>query len=33
VHVDAARRAGMDAVHFTDAATLATELRERGLLD
>jgi 2-haloacid dehalogenase len=33
VHVDAARRAGMDAVHFTDAATLVTELRERGLLD
>jgi 2-haloacid dehalogenase len=32
-NVDAARRAGMDAVHFTDAPALAGELRRRGLLD
>lgn len=32
-NVDAARAVGMDAVHFTDAATLLTELKERGLLD
>jgi 2-haloacid dehalogenase len=32
-NVDAARTAGMDAVHFTDAAHLLTELRERALID
>jgi 2-haloacid dehalogenase len=32
-NVDAARTAGMDAVHFTDAATLFEELQGRGLLD
>jgi 2-haloacid dehalogenase len=32
-NVDAARAAGMDAVQFTDAATLLQELRRRGLLD
>ena len=32
-NVDAARTAGMDAVHFTDAAALLGELRRRGLLD
>jgi 2-haloacid dehalogenase len=32
-NVDAARAAGMDAVHFTDAAVLLGELRRRGLLD
>jgi 2-haloacid dehalogenase len=32
-NVEAARTAGMDAVHFTDAATLRSDLRERGLLD
>lgn len=32
-NVDAARSVGMDAVHFTDAATLREELRVRGLLD
>lgn len=32
-NVDAARTAGMDAVHFTDAAALRTQLRERGLID
>jgi 2-haloacid dehalogenase len=32
-NVDAARAAGMDAVHFTDAATLLEELRRRDLLD
>jgi 2-haloacid dehalogenase len=32
-NVDAARAAGMDAAHFTDAPTLLEELQERGLLD
>jgi 2-haloacid dehalogenase len=32
-NVDAARAAGMDAVRFTDAATLLRELQGRGLLD
>jgi 2-haloacid dehalogenase len=32
-NVDAARSAGMDAVHFTDAAGLDEELRRRRLLD
>ncbi len=32
-NVAAARDAGMDAVHFTDAASLLGELRRRGLLD
>ena len=32
-NVDAARDAGMDAVLFTDAASLLGDLRERGLLD
>ena len=32
-NVDAARAAGMDAVHFTDAATLLEEIKSRGLLD
>jgi 2-haloacid dehalogenase len=32
-NVDAARTAGMDAVHFTDAAHLLTELQERALID
>jgi 2-haloacid dehalogenase len=32
-NVEAARAAGMDAVHFTDAVTLRADLRERGLLD
>ena len=32
-NVDGARTAGMDAVHFTDAATLLEELQGRGLLD
>jgi 2-haloacid dehalogenase len=32
-NVDTARAAGMDAVHFTDAATLFGELQGRGLLD
>ena len=32
-NIDAAREAGMDAVHFTDAATLLGELQGRGLLD
>jgi 2-haloacid dehalogenase len=32
-NVEAARRAGMDAVHFTDAVALRTELQRRGLLD
>jgi 2-haloacid dehalogenase len=32
-NVDAARAAGMDAVRFTDAATLRADLQERGLLD
>jgi 2-haloacid dehalogenase len=32
-NVDAARAAGMDAVRFTDAATLLGELQGRGLLD
>lgn len=32
-NVDAARRAGLDAVHFTDADALGQELRGRGLLD
>jgi 2-haloacid dehalogenase len=32
-NVDAARVAGMDAVRFTDAATLLEELKSRGLLD
>jgi 2-haloacid dehalogenase len=32
-NVDAARTAGMDAVHFSDAATLRQELRARALLD
>jgi len=32
-NVEAARSAGMDAVHFTDASTLHEELRGRGLLD
>src|SRR4051794_4410756 len=32
-NVAAARTAGMDAVHFTDAATLATELQRRGVID
>lgn len=32
-NVDAARAAGMDAVQFTDAASLLKELQERGLLD
>jgi 2-haloacid dehalogenase len=32
-NVDAARRAGMDAVLFTGAPALAAELRRRGLLD
>lgn len=32
-NVDAARAAGMDAVLFTDAATLLAELQGRGLLD
>jgi 2-haloacid dehalogenase len=32
-NVDAARAAGMDAVPFTDSATLLGELQERGLLD
>jgi 2-haloacid dehalogenase len=32
-NVDAARTAGMDAVHFTDAATLLTELQKRALID
>jgi 2-haloacid dehalogenase len=32
-NVDAARTAGMDAVHFTGAADLLEELRERDLLD
>ena len=31
-NVDVARAAGMDAVHFTDAATLLGELQGRGLL-
>ncbi len=32
-NVHAARDAGLDAVHFTDAATLLVELRRRRLLD
>ena len=32
-NVDAARAVGMDAVRFTDAATLLGELQGRGLLD
>jgi 2-haloacid dehalogenase len=32
-NIDAARTAGMDAVPFTDAATLLQELRSRALLD
>jgi 2-haloacid dehalogenase len=32
-NVDAARAAGMDAVHFTDARALRTELQARGLVD
>ncbi len=32
-NVDAARTAGMDAVHFTDAAALLTELQRRALID
>ena len=32
-NVDAARAAGMDAVRFTDAATLLAELTARGLID
>ncbi|MGN6130169.1 MAG: HAD family hydrolase [Nocardioidaceae bacterium] len=32
-NVEAARAAGMDAVHFTDAAALLEELRKRALLD
>ena len=32
-NVDAARGAGMDAVHFTGAPALSCELRERALLD
>lgn len=32
-NVEAARTAGMDAVHFTDAAALLRELRTRTLLD
>ena len=32
-NVDAARAAGMDAVRFTDAATLLGDLQGRGLLD
>jgi 2-haloacid dehalogenase len=32
-NVDAARAAGMDAVHFTDAVTLLKELQARGLID
>jgi 2-haloacid dehalogenase len=32
-NVKAARTAGMDAVHFTDAAALLTELRRRALID
>lgn len=31
-NVEAARHAGMDAVHFTDAGTLRTDLAARGLL-
>jgi 2-haloacid dehalogenase len=31
-NVDSARAAGMDAVHFTDAATLHKELQSRALL-
>jgi 2-haloacid dehalogenase len=33
LNVDAARAAGMDAVRFTDAASLHKELQARGLLD
>jgi 2-haloacid dehalogenase len=32
-NVDAARAAGMDAVHFTDADSLLMELRRRALID
>jgi 2-haloacid dehalogenase len=32
-NVDAARTAGMDAVHFADAATLLAELQKRALID
>ena len=32
-NVDAARAVGMDAVHFTDAATLLKELQSRSLVD
>jgi 2-haloacid dehalogenase len=32
-NVDAARAAGMDAVHFTDAAALRADLQRRALLD
>src|SRR5580765_1821252 len=32
-NVEAARAAGMDAAHFTDAVTLLKELQTRGLLD
>lgn len=32
-NVDAARTAGMDAVHFTDAAALVAELQRRALID
>jgi len=32
-NVEAARTAGMDAVHFTDAASLLKQLQSRGLLD
>lgn len=32
-NVDAARGLGMDAIHFTDAASLRSEVRDRGLLD
>ena len=32
-NVDAARAVGMDAVHFTDAATLLNELQSRSLVD
>jgi 2-haloacid dehalogenase len=32
-NVEAARTAGMDAVHFTDAATLLAELQTRALID
>lgn len=32
-NVDAARTAGMDAVHFTDAVTLLTDLQKRALID